>query len=250
MYFCVMQTLTVIMPTFNEEAYVAAALRSVAFADEIIVVDSYSTDQTVAIAKKYATKVLQRTFDNFSNQKNFALEHATSEWVLFLDADERITYPLQLEIKKVISDSTHQGYKLHFPHFFMNRFLYHHSSKVLRLVKREGTTYTGLVHEKLQLKGTVGILKNPVLHFTYKGLEHYIEKRENYAWFQAEQLFKKGKKAPFFILFTKPTFRFFNSYFLKGGFNDGVHGLAISGINAYGVFQRYAKLILLQRRIR
>jgi len=245
-----MPTLSVIMPTYNEEAYVEAALRSVQFADEIIVVDSFSTDKTTEIAKKFTTKILEREFDNFSNQKNFALEQATGDWILFLDADERITYPLQLEIKAAIQRGKHNGYKLNFPHFFMNRFLYHHSSSVLRLVKREGTKYTGLVHEKLQVSGTIGKLKNPVLHFTYKGLAHYIQKRESYAWFQAEQLHKKGKKATLFLMFTKPTFRFFSSYFLKGGFKDGIPGLTISAVNAYGVFSRYVKLLLLQLGMR
>ncbi len=238
------------MPTYNEEAYVEAALRSVQFADEIIVIDSFSTDQTIELAKRFTPNILQRTFDNFSNQKNYALEKATGDWVLFLDADERITYPLQIEIQKAIESDKYTGYKLSFPHFFMNRFLYHHSSDVLRLVKREGTRYSGLVHEKLTVQGRIGKLKNPVLHFTYKGLDHYIQKRESYAWFQAEQLMKKGKKATLFLLFLKPAYRFFSSYFLKGGFKDGIPGLAISTINAYGVFSRYVKLLLLQRGLR
>jgi len=243
-------TLSVIIPTVNEEVYLEAALRSVRFADEIIVVDSYSTDETAEIALKYANQFLQRKFDNFSNQKNYALEHATSEWILFLDADERITYPLQIEIKKAIESEKHGGYKLQFPHFFMNRFLYHHSNKVLRVVKREGAQYSGLVHEKLHCEGSIGLLKNPVLHFTYKGLDHYIQKRERYAWFQAEQLQKKGKKANLFLLFFKPTYRFFSSYILKGGFKDGIPGLTVGAINAYGVFSRYVKLMLLNRGMR
>lgn len=245
-----MPTLTVILPCYNEEAYIEAALRSVSFANEIIVIDSFSTDNTPAIAKKYASLFLEREFDNFSTQKNYALTYATSDWILFLDADERITYPLQLEIKQAISSGKHAGYKLNFPHFFMNRFLYHHSSDVLRLVQREGTSYTGLVHEKLSITGTVGKLKNPVLHFTYKSLDHYIQKRESYAWFQAEQLYKKGKKTNLFLLCFKPFWRFFNSYLLKGGFKDGIPGLSISAINAYGVFERYVKLLLLQRGMR
>ncbi|MEM7085465.1 MAG: glycosyltransferase family 2 protein [Bacteroidota bacterium] len=245
-----MATLTVIIPTFNEEAYLEAALRSVRFADEIIVIDSFSTDTTVEIAKKFDCLLLQRVFDNFSNQKNYALDHATKEWVLFLDADERITYPLQLEIKAAMESGKHQGYKLSFPHFFMNRFLYHHSSDVLRLVPRKGTRYSGLVHEKLHYEGSIGKLKTPVLHFTYRSLDHYIEKREGYAWFQAEQLQKKGKKATLLLLCLKPTYRFFSSYILKGGFKDGVPGLAISAINAYGVFSRYVKLMLIQRGMR
>lgn len=245
-----MTTLTVIIPTFNEDSYLEAALRSVRFADEIIVIDSYSTDRTAEIAQPLATKFLERKFDNFSSQKNYAMEHATSDWVLFLDADERITYPLQLEIKNVMESGKHRGYRLQFPHFFMNRFLYHHSSKVLRLVRREGSRYTGLVHEKLHCEGSIGILKHPVLHFTYKGLEHYIKKRENYAWFQGEQLQKKGKKVTLFVLFLRPTYRFFSSYFLKGGFRDGIPGLSVAAINAYGVFSRYVKLMLLNRGMR
>jgi glycosyltransferase involved in cell wall biosynthesis len=243
-------TLSIIIPTYNEEAYLEAALRSARFADEIIVVDSNSTDNTPEIAQRYASIYLQREFDNFSNQKNFALERASCDWVLFLDADERITYPLQLEIKEAIENGKHGGYKLRFPHFFMNRFLYHHSSKVLRLVKREGCGYSGLVHEKLQCVGSIGILKNPVLHFTYKGLEHYIQKREAYAWFQAEQLQKKEKKVSWFHLWVRPGYRFFRSYVLKGGFRDGIPGLVVSTVNAYGVFQRYVKLRLLQKGMR
>jgi len=245
-----MASISVIIPTFNEEAYIEAALRSVRFANEIIVVDSYSTDGTVAIAKQYASVVVQRVFDNFSHQKNFALEHATGDWILFLDADERITYPLQKEILTTVNDPKHVGYKLTFPHFYMNRFLYSQSSDVLRLVKREGANFTGLVHEKLHCSGTVGKLKNPVLHFTYKGLDHYISKKESYAWFQAEQLHKKGKKVTLFQMFFRPFYRFFSAYILKGGFKDGIPGLSIAAINAYGVFSRYAKLILLQRGMR
>src|SRR5690554_7800774 len=107
-----MPKLTVIIPTFNEEAYLEDALFSVAFADEIIVVDSYSTDQTPEIAKKYATKFLQRAFDNFSNQKNFALKEATGDWILFIDADERVTHSLEAEILETIQNPEHGGYKI------------------------------------------------------------------------------------------------------------------------------------------
>lgn len=245
-----MPSLSVIIPAFNEENYLEAALHSVVFADEIVVVDSFSSDGTLEIAKRYTDKVFQRKFDNFSNQKNFALEHATGDWVLFLDADERITYGLQQEIVEAMKRNTHGGYKLNFPHFFMNRFLYHHSNDVLRLVRRQGAHYTGSVHEKLHCEGSIGKLKQPVLHFTYKGLENYIQKKEGYAWFQAEQLQKKGKKANLFLMFVKPSYRFFSSYILRGGFRDGIPGLVVSAINAYGVFSRYAKLILLNRGMR
>lgn len=245
-----MAKLSVIIPTYNEELYLEKALRSVRFADEIIVVDSISTDNTVAIAEQYNCKVLSRKFDNFSNQKNHALEYATGDWILFIDADERVPNPLQQEILIAIATKKHAGYKLNFPHFYMNRFLYHHSDNVTRLVIREKCHFEGSVHEKLIVDGTIGKLKNPVLHFTYKGLQHYISKKDNYAWFQAEQMLKKGKKATYFHLAFKPFYRFFNSYILRGGFRDGIPGLTVATINAYGVFSRYVKLMLLKRGMR
>jgi len=245
-----MTKLTVIIPTYNEEHYLEGALYSVKFADAIIVIDSFSTDKTLAIAQKYNCKIIQRKFDNFSNQKNHALQFATTEWVLFLDADERITYALQQEIIKVINTGAYEAYKLNFPHFYMNRFLYHHDNNVTRLVKKDKCQYRGDVHEKLIINGRIGKLKNPVLHFTYKGLEHYIAKKDSYAWFQANQLLKKGKKATYFHLAFKPFYRFFSSYIIKGGFLDGIPGLAVASVNAYGVFSRYAKLILLQKGLK
>lgn len=245
-----MQKLTVIIPTYNEEQYIEDALYSVKFADEIILIDSFSSDKTVDIAKSYNCKILQRKFDNFSNQKNHALQFATTEWILFLDADERITYVLQQEIKTAMLSGKFSGYKLNFPHFYMNRFLYHHDNNVTRLVLREKCHFEGDVHEKLIVEGHIGKLKNPVLHFTYKGLEHYISKKDSYAWFQANQLLQKDKKATYFHLAFKPFYRFFHSYIIRGAFLDGVAGMSVSAIDAYGVFSRYAKLILLKKGLK
>jgi len=245
-----MATLSVIIPSFNEAAFIEDAIRSVAFADEIILIDSYSTDETVAIATPLVTKVVQREFDNFSNQKNYALEHATCDWILFLDADERVTHSLEAEIKATIAAPKHGGYKINFPHFYMNRFLYHHSDDVLRLVKRENAHFSGLVHEKLHCEGSVGKLTHKMLHYTYKGLNNYIAKKESYAWFQAEQLQNKNKQVTWFHLFFKPMYRFFSSFILKGGFRDGVPGMTVAAVNAYGVFSRYVKLMLLNKGMR
>lgn len=245
-----MPKLTVIIPTYNEAEYLRDALFSVAFADEIIVVDSFSTDNTAEIAKKYATKFLQRKFDNFSDQKNFAIKEATGDWILFLDADERVTHSLEVEILATLENPLHAGYLINFPHFYMNRFLYNHSDDVLRLVKRDGAYFTGTVHEKLHCDGSVGKLEGKMLHYTYKGLHNYIKKKEAYAWFQAENLFEHNKKTTWAHLLFKPGYRFFSSYILKGAIWDGVPGLTVSAVNAYGVFQRYAKLLLLQKGIR
>ena len=245
-----MTKLSVIIPTYNEDSYIEDALKSVAFADQIIVVDSFSTDTTKAKALAAGCTVLERKFDNFSSQKNYAIAAATGDWVLFIDADERVTEKLKFEIQQTINAPKHAGYKIRFPHFYMNRFLYHKVDKVVRLVKNDGIVFQGDVHEKLLVKGSIGQLQNFMIHYTYKGLFHFLQKKDSYAWFQANTAFQKRKKVTFFHLAFKPFYRFFSSYILKRGFLDGVPGLAVAAVNAYGVFSRYAKLLLLQKGLK
>lgn len=245
-----MTTLSVIIPTYNEIDYIDDALKSVEFASEIIVIDSFSEDGTKERALEYGCKVLERKFDNFSNQKNHAISCATGDWILFIDADERVSQKLKNEIVSVIEKSEHSGYKLSFPHFYMNRFLYHKVDKVVRLVKNKNVKFTGDVHEKLHVDGSIGSLKNFMIHYTYKGLFHLIKKKDSYSWFQANTSIKKGKKVTIFHLFFKPLYRFFSSYILKRGFLDGVPGLALASINAYGVFSRYVKMMLIEKDIK
>ena len=245
-----MVKLSVIIPAFNEESYLEDAIKSVKFADEIIVIDSYSTDSTKEKALAMGCRVIERKFDNFSEQKNFAIPFATGDWILFMDADERVTEKLKHEILDTIAAPKHAGYKIKFLHFYMNRFLYHKIDTVLRLVKNDNITFTGSVHEKLQVNGSIGILKNCMLHYTYKGLFHLLYKKDSYAWFQAETAVKKGKKVTYLHLIFKPLYRFIHTYFIKGGFLDGIPGLALATINAYGVMSRYAKMLLLQRGLK
>jgi glycosyltransferase involved in cell wall biosynthesis len=245
-----MSTLSVIIPTYNEIDYIKDALKSVDFATEIIVIDSFSSDGTKEIALEKGCKVLERKFDNFSNQKNYAITYATGDWILFIDADERVSQKLKNEILSEIENNIHSGYKLSFPHFYMNRFLYHKVDKVLRLVKNKNVKFSGDVHEKLQVEGSIGSLKNFMIHYTYKGLFHLIQKKDSYAWFQANTSLKKGKKATIFHLLFKPLYRFFFFFILKRGFLDGVPGLALASINAYGVFSRYVKMILIEKDIK
>ncbi|MFY7756838.1 MAG: glycosyltransferase family 2 protein [Flavobacterium stagni] len=245
-----MQTLTVIIPAYNEIHYLEDAVRSVAFAQQIIVIDSFSTDGTFELAQSLGCTVLQRQFDNFSNQKNAAIALATGDWILFVDADERVTPKLKLEILSTLENPKHAGYKINFPHYFMNRFLYHKVDRVTRLVKNDGVHFTGDVHEKLQVNGTIGQLQHFMIHYTYKGLFHALSKKNSYAWFQAGMSRDKGKKATIWHLLFKPLYRFFSSYILKKGFLDGIPGLALASVNAYGVFSRYVKLLLLEREMK
>jgi len=245
-----MPTLSVIIPAYNEISYIEDAIKSVYFADEIIVIDSFSNDGTKEKALSLGAIVLERTFDNFSNQKNHAIAVAKSDWILFIDADERVTQKLKTEIQQAIASEEYNAYKLRFPHFFMNRFLYHSENKVVRLVKNKGIHFEGAVHEKLIHSGKAGVLKNFMIHYTYKGLIQYLNKKNSYAWFQANMARQKKKKANLFLLFFKPTYRFFHSYIIKRGFLDGVPGLAVASMDAYGVMSRYAKIILLEKGLK
>ncbi|WP_395067159.1 glycosyltransferase family 2 protein [Flavobacterium sp.] len=245
-----MQTITVIIPTFNEENYIQDCLHSVSFANQIIIIDSFSTDKTVAIASQFNCEVILRKFDNFSNQKNEAIKSAQSDWILFIDADERVTEKLKFEILETIKHSRHDAYKIKFPHFYMNRFLYHTENKVVRFVKNKNIQFEGAVHEKLLHCGTVGLLKNFMIHYTYKGLFSYIKKKDSYAWFQAKMAIDRKKSANYFNLVFKPFYRFFHTYIVRRGFLDGVPGLAVATIDAYGVFSRYVKMILLEKGLK
>jgi glycosyltransferase involved in cell wall biosynthesis len=243
------QRLSVIILTYNEENYLTAAIKSVSFADEILVLDSNSTDATQQIATALGAKLISRTFDNYCNQRNYALNHVTGDWILFLDADERVSKELQTEILLSIQANKFDAYKIWFPHFFMNRFLFHYTDKVIRLARNNNLFFENEVHEKLILKSKPGVLKNYMIHYTYKGLSNFISKKDKYAWFQANMSFKKGKKAPLYLLFFKPIYRFFHTYFVKRVCLDGVPGLAAAAIDAYGVFSRYAKIILIEKKL-
>jgi glycosyltransferase involved in cell wall biosynthesis len=244
-----MATLSVIIPTFNELLFIEDAIQSVRFANEIIVIDSMSSDGTQEKALAMGCTVLERKFDNYSNQKNHAIAHAKGDWILFLDADERVTQKLKIEIKEALNQNTYSAFKIRFPHFYMNRFLYHIDNKVIRLAKNENLHFEGDVHEKLLYKGNLGVLKNFMIHYTYKGLFHYLNKKDSYAWFQAKMSLKKNKKATYFHLLFKPFYRFFHTYIIRLGFLDGIPGLAVAAIDAYGVMSRYAKMLLIEKKL-
>ena len=245
-----MPTLSVIIPTYNEIAYIEDAIKSVGFADEIIVIDSFSTDGTKEKAIALGCTVFERKFDNFSNQKNHVIPLAKGDWILFVDADERVTQKLKLEILEAIKSAIYSAYKIKLPHFYMNRFLYHLENRIVRLVKNENIYFEGAVHERLIHSGKLGVLKNFMIHYTYKGLFQYINKKDSYAWFQAKMAIEKKKKPTFFLLVFKPFYRFFHTYIVKRGFLDGVPGLAVAVIDAYGVLSRYVKMMLLEKGLK
>ena len=251
-----MSKITAIIPTFNEEIHIEDAIQSVQFADEIIIIDSFSTDKTVKIAKKHNVVLIQRIFDDYSSQKNFAIDKATHNWICILDADERISIALKKEIlKKVSSEETNESaFWICRSNIFMNKEIKYsgwQNDKVIRLFKKDSCRYNGqLVHEEIYTKEKIGFLKNKIVHNTYKSFDIFISKKNDYATLQALELNKKNVKPNLYHFILKPIIRFNRHYFFRGGIFDGVPGLVISYVAMYTVFIRYVKLWLLIKKMK
>ncbi len=242
-----MEKLSVIITTRNEEQHIEAVLQSVSFADEIIVVDSFSTDKTPELAKKYTDKVWQHKYKNAADQKNWAIPQASNEWILILDADERVRPELQQEIQNFLSKpSDHAAFWIYRSNYFMGkliRFSGWQNDAVIRLFRKSQCRYEEKnVHEEIITQGKVGKLKHKLLHYTYKNFEDYYQKMNKYATYGAKDRLQKIKHVGLYHLCIKPGFRFFKHYILKAGFLDGVHGFVISVLSAYSVFLRNLKL--------
>ena len=247
-----MEKLTAIIPTFNEEENIQRAIDSVDFADEILVIDSFSTDKTLEIVAKYPRiRLIQRVFDNFSNQKNFAILQAKYNWIFLLDADEEVTDNLKQELKnKIIKPDNFKGFYVYRNFFFRNKkinFSGWQRDKVIRLFKKDDNIYQGKVHEKIQSKGEIGFLKEKLNHYSYKNKEQYKAKLLKYAKLQAEEILDKQSYVTPFHIIIKPSIRFLIHYFIKLGILDGKSGLIMSYLSAYGVFERYRELKKLKR---
>ena len=246
---------SVIITTFNEEDNIQALIESVIWADEIIVVDSYSNDQTVDIAKEQGAKVLLRHYKSPADQKNWAIKQASNEWVLILDADERVTPELKIEIELLLQGNIlYDAYWIGRQNHFMSskiRYSGWQNDKVIRLIKRDVCQYNDLmVHEEIQTDQiSVSKLKNKLQHFTFKDVDHFVSKMQRYSGDSALDHLHKTSTITGYHLFVKPAFRFFKHYILKGGILDGKAGFVISVIMAWGVFLRYLKIKEIRRNI-
>ena len=242
-----MNKLTVIIPCKNEEHNIKEVLESVKWADEIMVVDSYSTDQTLEIAKEYTDFILQQEYKNSASQKNWAIPQATNEWILLVDADERVTPELKKEVlKKLESNSDRVGYWVYRENYFMCKRLKYGGmagDKVVRLFKRDCCRYEEKqVHSEIKAEGELGFLKGKLVHNTYKDLNHYLEKVHRYSLWSAMDFDKKTGPINFYHVLIKPGFKFFQFYILKRGFLDGFAGFAVAALASYSVLLRFLQL--------
>lgn len=243
--------ISAIIPTFNEEVTIEKAIKSVSFANEVLVIDSFSTDKTVEIARALNVKVVQRKFDDFSSQKNYALTQTTHDWIYILDADERVTSELKKEIlQKVENPEDYVGFYVYRTFYFLGKKLNYSGwqrDKVIRLFKKDNCKYDGkLVHERIITEGKIGFLKNKLEHYSYRGYDHYINKLNHYSALKARSLYEQGKKVTLFHVLVKPPVRFIIHFIIRLGFLDGFPGFVIAAVQAYGVLTRYIKLWMLR----
>lgn len=239
--------------TFNEADRIADCIASLAFCDEVVVVDSYSTDATVEIARRMGARVLQRPFEGFRSQKQFAVEQAAHDWVLCLDADERVGDVLRSAIEAERADSFGKaaGYRFARLSEYFGKFLRHgnaYPDRVLRLFdrRRGGWRGTREIHEAASVDGEVRILPGDLIHYPYRSLEQQLLKTQRYARMMAEHDFARGKHATLGKLIVSPAWRFWRGYLLRGGFRDGWHGLVYAYVRANYVRQKTIMLWLLQ----
>lgn len=241
-----MEQLSAVVPTLNEAPNIEDCLKSLRWADELIVVDSHSEDDTVRIAEGLADRVDLHPFESFSKQKNWCIQRASHRWVLMVDADERIPPQLRDEIKRVLSAPDMDGYWIRRKNHFLGKHIRGAGwgrDKVLRLFDREKGNYPErLVHEEIHLRGRARVLKEPLLHYPYSDLEEYWEKFHRYAWLSAMELKRQGRKGGVGALVLRPPARFMRMYFVQMGFLDGFHGLLLSGLSAFQVYTKYARL--------
>jgi glycosyltransferase involved in cell wall biosynthesis len=234
--------------TRNEERRLEPALQSVdGLASEIVVVDSFSTDGTVRLAKKYTDLVFERAWTNFADQKNFANDRASCPWILSLDADERVSPELREELSELKrTDPECTGFSIPRRVFYLGRWIRHsgwYPDRKLRLFRKDKARWEGEhVHEKLVVAGRIEKLSGAIHHFTYRNISDHLARINKFSDLGAHKLYARKKKARWYHFVFLPGFRFFRAYVLKLGFLDGFPGLVISTLTGYAVFARYAKL--------
>jgi glycosyltransferase involved in cell wall biosynthesis len=236
--------LSAIIITRNEGANLPDCLASLSFCDEIVVVDNASTDGTAALAAKAGARVIDKAdFPGFGAQKQAALDQATGDWVLSIDADERVPEPLAREIQAAIATGTHAGYRIKRRTFFLGRYLRHggwYPDRVLRLARRADARFSAdAVHERLDVSGSVGDLDADMLHMSYRTVDDVLAKQRRYAMLSAQARRERGVQGGLFVALLRAKFTFLKCYLLQAGFLDGSRGLVAAIARAQESFWRY-----------
>lgn len=242
------EKISVCVMTFNEERKLRRCLESVRWCDEIVVLDSFSTDRTVEIARTYTDRVYQQAWLGYVGQRNLVRELATHPWLLFLDADEEVSKGLREEIDAVFSrgPAPHVGFEFPRRVYYLGRWIRYgewYPDVKLRLFHRDHGRSEGLEpHDRVVVNGPVLRLRNPVWHYTYDGLDDQLRTMNRFSTISAQQKFMAGERFHWRDFLFRPPLRFLKGYVLRGGFLDGTRGLVIATISAFGAAMKYVKL--------
>ncbi|MBC5992896.1 glycosyltransferase family 2 protein [Pontibacter sp. SD6] len=242
--------LSVTIITFNEEQNIERCLKSVEdIADEVVVVDSFSTDRTKEICLSYGVKFIQNSFTGYSEQKNFANASASFDYILSLDADEALTDELRQSILTVKNNWTADAYRMNRLTNYRGKWIKHsgwYPDRKLRLFDKTKGSWKGQLHESIVTEpgAKVEYLKGDILHYYSYNVKQHVDQINKYTGIYMNEMWQKGKKTSVLAVVVKPPFRFFRTYFLQLGFLDGFNGFFIAGLSAYTVFLKYAKLYL------
>jgi glycosyltransferase involved in cell wall biosynthesis len=244
--------ISLVVITLNEERNLARCLGSCSFADEVIVVDSFSSDQTVEVAKKLGAKVIQQKWLGYGAQKNFANSHAKNDWILSLDADEALSPELATEIQNHAAKLNPKcAYRMPRLSFYLGRWIRHggwYPDWQIRLFHKQHSSWDqNAIHEKLQAEQIVN-LQNNLLHFVFKDKSHQVLANDRYSTLQAKKLFEQKVSFRMFKLIFKPIGKFIECYFLKLGFLDGMPGFLIAVSAGYSMFLKWSKLWELEQK--
>jgi glycosyltransferase involved in cell wall biosynthesis len=239
-------SVTVVIAARNEAANIVACIDSVRWAREIIVVENDSTDGTADLAVQAGAQVLRHPFSTIGGQRNAAIERASSEWILVVDADERGSPELGEEIASIVAPGTGpDAYRIRRRNFFMGSEIRHggwERDAPVRLFRSKLRYSASRVHEHVETAAAAGELKHPLLHAPYASVDQYFEKLDRYSRWWADDRFERGERASALKVVTRPPLRFLTMYVLKGGFLDGAAGAVLACMAAASVFAKYAKL--------
>jgi glycosyltransferase involved in cell wall biosynthesis len=247
--------ISAVIITYNEEDRLPDSLASLqGVADEVVVVDSYSSDRTVEIARASGARVMKNRFEDYGQQKNFALAQAGCDWVLNLDADERVSPELKraiTELKAGGPPANAAAFAIKRKTFYLGRWIRHsgwYPDRKVRLFCKSAAAWQGRIHERLVVSGAVARLDGDILHFTYRDIGDHVRRLDRYSAFQAEEIVGQGKKCLFLRLVILPPVTFLRHYAWKLGWLDGFPGLVIATIQSWGTALKYLKAIALKRR--
>ena len=242
-----MEKISAVIITKNEASNIKRCLDSlIDITDEIVVIDSYSTDETKEICKAYNVNFFQNEFENYSQQKNFGAQKASNEIILSLDADEELSDSLKKEVLKAKENFTADGYSFNRLTRYCGKWIKHggwYPDQKLRLFRKSACAWQGEIHETVHCEsGKIQHLKGDLLHYSYPSISWHISKMNSFTEMAANEMFNSGKKAKTLKILFGPSFEFFKKYILKSGYRDGYYGFVIAVLSGYYVFLKYAKL--------